>query len=191
MVRLTARDLSWSLFGVWRLARLDPEGAEYFGNTPQAFWKSFWAAALVAPAYAVVLAMEVGSLGPDGPHPLRYVLLQCIAYVIGWVAFPLVMVRMSELLEAWGFYYRYIAAYNWFQVLWTLIVLPVSLILAGGALPPVAADLLSLLVLGVMLGYGWFIASNVLDLNGFTAIGVVVLDFVIGVFINAFFHAVA
>ena len=47
-----------SLYGAWRLMRLDPTGMTYFNLSADGFWRSFFAAVIVAPAY--VLFVVVG-----------------------------------------------------------------------------------------------------------------------------------
>ena len=42
---ITAREVSYGLFGAWRLAHLDRRGMEYFDTSIDGFWRSFWAAA--------------------------------------------------------------------------------------------------------------------------------------------------
>ena len=42
-----------ALYGAYRLARIDPAGMTYFNLSFEGFWRSFFAAVLVAPAYAV------------------------------------------------------------------------------------------------------------------------------------------
>ena len=43
-------EIAYGIYGAWRLARLDVTGMEVFDRTVAGFWKSFFAAVLVAPA---------------------------------------------------------------------------------------------------------------------------------------------
>ena len=38
-----------SIYGAWRLALLDPSGLNWFDVSIEGFWRSFFAAAIVAP----------------------------------------------------------------------------------------------------------------------------------------------
>ena len=55
------------LWGAWRLVRRDERGLEVFGTRVDDFWRSFWAAAIVAPLYFGIALLRYG----DGPAPAR------------------------------------------------------------------------------------------------------------------------
>ena len=79
-----------ALYGTYRLARFDTGGMRCFDISPLGFWCSFYAAAIVAPLYCLLLLVRF-NIG-DVETPLyRYLAIQTIAYVIAWVAFPLAM----------------------------------------------------------------------------------------------------
>ncbi len=50
---MIVREAIVSLYGAWRLARLDRRGFEVFDQTPAGAIRSFFAAVLVAPMYAL------------------------------------------------------------------------------------------------------------------------------------------
>ena len=85
-----ARETGNAIFGAWQLAKFDVNGLQYFENTPAAFWRSFSAAVIVLPAYAILVLLRLAD-HPVAAGPFTVLVVQSIAYVIGWVAFPLVM----------------------------------------------------------------------------------------------------
>jgi len=80
-------DIANALRGAWRLARFDPSGVAFFGHDERAFWRSFIAALIAFPAF--LLFLPLGSDADAAPTDwVRVLLVETIAYVIGWTAFP-------------------------------------------------------------------------------------------------------
>ena len=175
-------EISAALTGAWRLLFLDKQGLQYFDDSVAGFWKSFFAAVLVLPVHLVLVWIHLTELD-IGAGPVRVVLVESIAYVIGWVAFPLLMFYLCETIGKSGNYLRYIVAYNWFQVLLAGIVLVVRVILVSDLLPLQGAQLLAFADLFVRLSYYWYLALIGLSAGGWVASLVVLTDLVIGLVI--------
>ncbi|CAN0485452.1 unnamed protein product, partial [Discosporangium mesarthrocarpum] len=103
---VNTRDLSIALYGAWRFATLDRAAVQFFENTPDAFWKSFNAAWLALPAYALLVLLSF-SQHPVDAGPFRILSVELIAYIIGWVLFPLVMVAFTDTAKCPANYYRF------------------------------------------------------------------------------------
>lgn len=176
---ITAREATSAIYGAYRLARVDPRGLVYFDATIEGFWRSFYAALLVAPAYAILLALDPGDR-PVTAGPVRLVLVEGIAYVIGWTAFPLAMVYVAQWLGRSQHYIRYIVAQNWANVLEMALFLSVAAIAAGSA----AVAVLPLLAWIAVLVYEWYIARTALEITGGQAAAVVALSVFLGGFIT-------
>ena len=56
-------EIAYAFYGAWRLAHLDASGLKYFDTSLDGFWKSFFAAVLVAPAYALIVVTEITGPG--------------------------------------------------------------------------------------------------------------------------------
>lgn len=180
MVRLD--EITRGLYGAWRLARLDPGGLAWFDDTVDGFWRSFFAAVLTAPGFALLVGLRLA------PHqlaagPARLVLIESIAYVIGWVAFPLVMFYVAKLIDRDARYIRFIVAANWAAVLQMALFVIVTG-LAHGFLAEGGVAILGAVATGAILFYQWFIARTALAVSGLVAAGIVLMDLVIGVFVN-------
>jgi hypothetical protein len=180
-----AAEIAYGLYGAWRLAHLDPAGMRFFDRSLEGFWKSFFAAVLVAPGYALILVLDSAELKPSA-GPLGIVVVQSLIYVIIWVAFPLVMFYLAQALGRDNEYQGFVVAYNWAQVIQLLLVMPASLVVASDWLPDPIAYLLNIGVLAAVLGYEWFIARTALALSASGAAGVVALSFVLGVIAKLF-----
>lgn len=179
---LTLGELAVALAGLARLARFDAQGLAFFGNDLAAFWRSFAAAFLVAPVHFGLIALDMD--GETADRLLHSWLVYLIAYVIGWVAYPLAMVHLSRFLDREPLFFRYMAAYNWFQVVQAAIVLPASLLAATGLLSEEAIALLGMFVLSSILIYDWFIARTALQIGGAQAAALATIDLLLGLLIS-------
>lgn len=172
---ITVREVSHGLFGAWRLAHLDPSGMRFFDATITGFWRSFWAAAIVAPVYIVMIGVRL-SAREEIADPVRIVLIEVIAYIIAWTAFPVVAWQIVLVLGRAGRYIAYIVAFNWGNVLQVAALIPVMLIGATGILPDVLTQILGFAVLLALLFYHYFIARTALGIDAIPAIGLVLMD---------------
>jgi hypothetical protein len=173
------------VFGAWRLFRLDPGGMSYFDNTVEGFWKSFFAAVLIAPAYAIIVAMELSNAETIA-HPASIVIIQTLAYVINWVAFPLASFYVIQNMGREERFVGYIVAFNWSSTIQMAILLPFSVLAVSGILPDPITNLVGLAATLVVLWYLWFIARTALDITGFPAVGLVLLGLVIELIVRGF-----
>ncbi len=175
---ITARETSVAMFGAWRLARFDADGLRFFDNTVEAFWRSFYAALVVLPAFAILdLLRFQGVAVTSGPFTVFVV--ESIAYVIAWIAFPLAMFHLSRHLGRSKLYCRYIVAYNWATVLQITLLLIVAVITQTDLLPRGLAALLTMIAMIGIMCYQWFIARSALEVTPPVAAGIVLLDLVI------------
>ena len=182
---ITSREVAYGTYGAWRLAKCDSSGLQFFDNTPQAFWRSFYAALIVAPVFAILVAIRLEDVAVTG-GTLHLLAIETLSYIIGWFAFPLAMFYIAEQLDRSHCFLRYIAAYNWATVLQMGLFLVVTVIAHSGALPTTLAVLISLAATVAILAYQWFIARIGLDITGPTAAAIVFLDLMIGIVLNIF-----
>lgn len=168
---ITWAEISAGIQGAWRLARRDPRGLEYFDASIQGYWRSFWAAVLLAPAFvALDMASQVFGTEPGA----RQILVQAISYVIDWTAFPLIMILVADNLDRWHQYMRYIVAYNWSSVVQMAILLPAAFV---ALLAPSHGSFMILQALTiVLLVYRAYVAHISLGVGLPTAGGIVLLD---------------
>ncbi|MSO70935.1 MAG: hypothetical protein EXQ88_02810 [Alphaproteobacteria bacterium] len=170
---ITTTEVAAALNGAWRLAQLDRRGMTLFEATPEGFWKSFVAAAIVLPGHAIFNFLEDKTIAA----PLwREIAVWLIAYVIGWVTFPLAMTGICDLIDRRARYVGYIVAANWCSVLQTALLIPLAVLSAYGGW---AATLLYVIAFFAMLAYDWYVARVALEIDGFTAAGVVFLSVLI------------
>ena len=176
---ITAREVGLGLFGAWRLAHLDPSGLQYFDRTEHGFWRSFWAAAVVAPGYVLIVLLRLSD-AETIDDPLRIVLVETISYVINWTAYPLVAWYIVAALDRGERYFGYLCAYNWATALLICLYVPVVAIGGFEMLPKAITMLVGYIVTCAALFYHYFIARTALDIEPIPAIGLVTVDLIIG-----------
>ncbi len=172
------RDIVYGIYGALRLARLDAGAMSYFERTPAGFWKSFFAAVIVAPGFAILIAYQLGQVEIEA-GALRVFLVETLAYVLGWAAFPVMVHQICEATGKRDAYIGYIVAFNWSQVIQMAVLLPSIGLIALGAAAGDGGGLLRLAVWFLILFYEWFITRTALGVTAMGAVGFVVLDFVI------------
>jgi hypothetical protein len=178
---LSKRDLAAALVGVWRLMHLKIDGFLCFDATLDGFWKSYWAAVIALPPSILLIASHAS--GVDLESLDTFILAQAIGYAVSWLAYPLLMVHISQYLGLWPRYFTYMVSYNWFQIVQVLAWLPI-LILAMFGVPAPVMLVVSLAVNAALLFYSWFIARHGLGVDGITATALVIIDFLLSLLIN-------
>ena len=172
--------MSKALWGAWRFATLDRAAIQFFDNTPDAFWKSFHAAWLAMPAYALLVLLGF-TQHPVDTGAFRFLSVELISYVIGWVLFPLIMVAFTDTAKCARNYFRFITAWNWSIVLQAYLFLGVSVFSASGTVPDNLGGLVSLVATLAIFFYQGFIAKTTLDVTVGVAFLAVVIDLAIAI----------
>lgn len=180
---ITPGEISRAVFGAWILARFDANGITLFDNTVEAFWRSFWAAAIVLPAYAILLSLRFSGANIGvGAGTAFYV--HTVGYVIGWLAFPFAAYYVAAMFNRGQWYCRYIAAYNWAVVLQITLMLVVSLIVASGIFPAGLGIMATAVSILFVLVYKGFIAYVALQATKLGAAAIVFMDFCLSLLLD-------
>jgi hypothetical protein len=171
-----------ALYGAYRLAWFDCSGMSYFNLTVEGFWRSFFAAVLVAPAYAILVGMQASSEAEDFNLALL-ILSEGIGYVLAWCAFPIAALVLTRLLGLDRHYVALIVAHNWSAVLQTAVF--VLVVLLGVILPEGLNTLVVTLTTGAILVYQWFVIRTALQSSGGIALMLLLVDLVVTSMISA------
>ena len=177
----TSAEIARHLEGAWLLARGDRRGLGRLDLSVEGFWRSFSAAFLIAPAYALVLLEQYAAVGwPE--HGWRTALTELVAYACGWVAFPIAAIFLTRLLNLAGRYVVLVVAANWSAVL--QIALYAAAVTLSLVLPAPLRGPLLLAATLVILGYQWFVIRTALDTTTGTAIGLLLIDVLLGMMVS-------
>jgi len=177
------RDIVYGIYGAWRLARLDRGGMVYLDRTFEGFWKSFFAAVLIAPAYMALVAIDMAEREVSA-GALRLLVVHASAYTLGWTVYPTVTRAVCQAIGRDGAYVGFIVAFNWAQVIQMIVYLPIIVLGALGLIPEGASALLHVIVYSVILAYQWFVTRTALDISPLGAAGFVGLDLVISILVT-------
>ena len=172
---LTTSAILMALNGAYRLARFDRSGLELFDRSPEGALNSFYAAVVVLPVYALLLAIRLWGQVDDTPM-LQILTVESIAYVVSWTAFPLALHRIAGLMGRAERYPGALTAYNWSAVIQMAVYAPVMVLSATGLLPSALSEGLVFGVMMAMLTYQWFVLRTALDLSGLAAAALVMID---------------
>ena len=183
-------EITKSINGAWRIARMDQNALNYFNMSIEGFWRSFLAVLIVVPLYVVFLVLNLGQLSgmelPAGSATSKefYVAIKLAAHFLGWLAFPVVMIPISRLMDLSQSYVPYIIVWNWSNVLVMAVILPAVLLFPPSAQSGQSAKLILMAAQITVLFYGYLVARAGLQCKILTAIGVVMLDLLLGLLFN-------
>jgi len=186
---ITAAEIVTALRGAVRLAMRDPGGLAEFDASLTGFWRSFHAAVLLAPFY-------LGMILFDGPaeamtiSPTGFFLVETIAYVTTWVAFPLAMIQVARLLGREHRYLLFVVATNWTAVIQLAAVSLAPALVAFAGLPATLGGFVALVATIWALIYKWHVTRAALELGGGKAAMVVAFEIGLGLLITAWASAI-
>lgn len=170
------------LAGALLLARGRREGLALMESTPEGAWRSFVAALLGLPLFLVptLLGWSTAEV-----QPVRGLAAALIGYSIAWSGFALVSLPIAT---GWGrrhLWPRFIAAWNWTNVVQYVVFLLLSLL---GFVDGVA-EMAGLVAIAYVLWLEWFVARNALGVDGLRAALLVGVDLLLGVFLVGLIRA--
>lgn len=161
------------LNGAWQFIKLNPRAMDYFDTSAEAFWKSFWAIALVAPIFFLGLNVGPDQVVIEGVEISKTA--RIIEYLLRLPLIALVMIFFTKFLKIDSYYSNMIIAFNWLWVLANYIILPISMLIATEILPLKAATLVVMMVAVYLELYvTWFLFRQSLKISGWLAFGVMV-----------------
>jgi hypothetical protein len=104
-----------SIYGVFLISRLHPGAPAMFNLSVDGFWKSLFAAVLVLPPH-VLVTMRTVKDNPDAVFGLGDVVIDLLIYVIIWLAYPVLMISITQVINRRERFLDYIVPYNWAMV---------------------------------------------------------------------------
>jgi hypothetical protein len=177
----TRAEVMRALDGAYRLARMDPSGMTLFDLSVDGFWRSFFAAVVALPGYAILITHEL-AVAPESDGLFGRILVRAVTYLVAWAAFPIAALILCRVLDVAGYYVPLIIAMNWAAVLQTYAF--VAGLLAALILPGLLATPLNLAILGAVIFYQWFVIRTALQVSGPQALVFLLVDLVLSVLIN-------
>jgi hypothetical protein len=171
-----------SLYGAYRLARFDENGMNFFNVSVEGFWRSFFAAVLLAPFYMLSIGQDF--MTAEGGFSFWAVLVHLTTYGLSWVVFPLVAFFVTDLLGIGHRFTALVVAVNWSSVLiFGLLTVCIGFVtLAQQSL----AELALVVVTAGLIVYHWFVIKTALGTTAAIAIAFVLFNFLLGAMLHHF-----
>jgi hypothetical protein len=173
-------EISAGLQGAALLGRAQPQGLLLMAGTPAGAWRSCWAALVCLPAFLALRA--------DDP-PLRGVLgalLQDIVlFTLGWFGFLVMSERLVAMMGRAALWPRFVAAWNWSNVVQYGAMLVTLLLPAHLGAPPLVTQTLALVGLGYAIWLEWFVTRWALQATRLQATALVGADLALGMLVQS------
>jgi len=173
-----------ALVGALRLAKGDRGGLSCFDRSLDGFWRSFRAAVIAYPLYLILLMMRVTIAEWERSGGFYIIVVETIAYVIAWVAFPLAMLTVTRWLNRSHRFFDFMVPYNWSQLPQSALFVLVGLQAESQAVSAQPAQVIEIAAAIAVLAYEWFVARVALETTASAAALVVLVDLVLGVLIS-------
>lgn len=176
-------EITRSLQGAWALFMGDCDGMNGFNLSFEGLIRSFLLIIYLLPALCLFalaewndFVQEYGSLSQ-----VSFVIGTAVQFTIDWLLFPLLMIPVSRLINGGKTYVAYIVSVNWAGAIALLPLGVPALFYSLGIIPELLFAILTLIGLGLVLRYFWFLAVTALGVNGITAVALVLTQLVISV----------
>src|SRR5438045_6703076 len=112
--------------GALRLACGDRRGLSFFDVSIDGFWRSFRAGVICYPLYLVLLIFRVSEAHWAESGVPTILIVETIAFVISWVAFPLLILPLTRFLGRADRFLAFMFAYTCSQIPQTVVLPLVS-----------------------------------------------------------------
>jgi hypothetical protein len=162
-----------------RLARGRADGVVLVPDDRKTIVRSFWSIALCLPAVICRLLMSWADTGvpADAAHLAAR---EVIVFVLGWLVFVEATHWLAPRIGRAGRWGRFIAVWNWCNVIEGALVVVGAIPGVLGA-PAVVDEACQLIAIGWALWLEWYATREALGVATLTAVGLVVLDQSIGI----------
>ena len=165
-------------------ARGREDGLRYIDPDHASAARSFWALPVALPAVVCLTLInwvQAGGVPAQAGHALG---LDMMTFVLGWIGYAVLTFELVRYVGAADRWPRFIAAWNWCNVIENLLLVFGSIPALLGA-PPIVAEASQLIAIGWALWIEWFAIRLSLRSNGIVAAWLVVLDQAIGLTLAA------
>lgn len=184
-------EIEGSLYGAWRLVLRDPDSLSYFNITADGFWRSFFAAAIVAPLFLIssLLSMDLVADDAAAPAPTIGFVALTFNFVIAWIAYVVLMFPVTRLLNLEARYAAYIIVWNWTAVLQVGLLLVAALMRGSGLFSAGVGDVALIAAVLTSLYIAYLVARAALGCDIPIAVGLVIFENVLHLAVDRTGHA--
>lgn len=167
-----------SVKGAFKFVQAKPSAMDYLDNSPDGFWKSFWAIAVMAPMFGLwaIFNFQSDSMTTQAGIEINYpVLSEGLFFIIALPLTAFVMVYFTKFMKISENYVSMVIAYNWVSALVYIIMAISTIILLSGLIGEQISGII-LLMLRFYFGFYvmWFTLKTSLKIGGFLSFGVLI-----------------
>lgn len=183
-------EIERALTGTVKLMRRDPAGRFLFDTSLDGFWRSFLVIVIALPLLLpAVLADRAYVLAHPEPGAVVvsatvFYLIEAASVLLGWIAFPLVMLPIARWYGLGNRYVSYIAVHNWATLLPLIPFSAAAVLYLVGLISLAGLSMAAFLVLGVELYLRFQVARLVAGVDPAIAAAFTILDFLLGLAVD-------
>jgi hypothetical protein len=157
---LTAGEIARGVQGALKFLQLDTSASSHFDNTRLACLRSFRVMALVAPVYALGLAIRYAqaNVAADG---FDIAFVEVLRFVVDWLLYPVLFFEIARRRDWLARYPRYISALNWINLPAVAVLLVFEVVVA---IAPISVVVVLQIVLQALFFF-WFVVTTRLALG--------------------------
>lgn len=182
---VSIKEITSSLYGAYRLARLDPDALQYFNISASGFYRSFAAVFLALPFFLIENAIDYKKF-ETATSFTPFLIVLGIALAVSWMCYLIAAGFFARLLDFFQHFTVFVIVYNWSQLGIIIIWLPLS-VLSTGLLDVGLSSIISLLFIAATYVYLWRILRITLGVSGVLAVGFAFLEFMIAILTQVLF----
>ncbi|USG61751.1 hypothetical protein NBZ79_02030 [Sneathiella marina] len=182
---VSIKEITSSLYGAYRLARMDPDALQYFNISASGFYRSFAAVFLALPFFLIENAIDYKKL-ETATSFVPFLILLGIALAVSWMSYLIAAGFFARLLDFFQQFTVFVIVYNWSQLAIVIVWLPLS-VLSTGFLNIGLSSIISLLFIAATYVYLWRILRITLGISGLLAVGFAFLEFMIAILTQVLF----
>lgn len=180
---------SAAVIGSLRLLGGDRRGLAAMDPSLDGFWASFkmmlWLAPAVALSILADLRLNTAIGAPHEGDAVAVILAGTLNYVLGWIAFPVLLAALGKPLGLGRVFVPWMVARNWTALAASLPYVLVVLAWLIGLLPTSALGPATLAALGFSLFCGWRVAVLAGERPALAAVAYTLVDFMLGLLVEA------
>lgn len=168
-------------YATWRIGLRDPRAISWIDDSIPGVWKSFFAAVLVAPYYAITTWLHLPQEIPDSISLPTLISVEAICYILSWLVFPLLVHSFCQITHREYVFRRFLAALNWSTLVQVVVLLPITLLDTTQIVPQDWLDSLFLAVGLLLYVYLGMIVHDTLKVPAIAIAGIVACGILIDI----------
>jgi hypothetical protein len=182
---VSAKEIAWSLYGAYKIARLDPNASQYFNISATGFYRSFVALILALPFFLIENSIDYKKIETATAF-VPFLIILGIALAVSWLTYLFAAGIITRLMGIFQKFTVFVIVYNWSQLALIVVWLPISII-STGFLGAELSTVASLVFIVATYVYLWRVLKITLEIPGSLAAGFAFLEFIIAILTQILF----